>query len=625
LSSSRNQPTSDRFHVSHRSPSVPGAAAPAPDQVIRSASASNPSATTATTTSPKPLSQTQTMMTIAEKHWPLLAVLAAFFLSLLAIPVFADVPSTDDWVYARSVEILLEDSELRILDLSVVTLVFQVIWGAYFAMILGPFFDTTFGALRLSTIVMTAISIPAVYGVCRQLGVERGKSALGAAVYAFNPLTYALAFTFMSDPHFTALMVISAWLYMKGLNRDELDGKAILWGSVVASFAFLVRQQGLLIPLAVGIYLLASRRWWFNREGLALTCRIAGIPALTMLAYGVWLTVIHGVPERQGDFLVEVERAGFGDSRLLIGRLIFISIAYIGLFVLPITLSTFVSLNRWRLPRTRSGVAFLAIWTGIILFGAWTFYEAGRVMPYVQQFLGLHGVGPTDLVGGRPLAISARWSTPITFVCLASAVLFGLVIARKFGQGRGANRASVSLLTVIGLFQVAGILPASYSFRDWTISLDRYLLPIVPFAICLAMWAIRDVSINTVRAWGLVAVMALFSVVATRDFIVFEHEIWSFAEDTVESGVPLTKLDAGASWDGYHLYEDAMEQGIVQTGWWGPWWTYLFGLSTDSTYVVSTTLAPAYIVVEQREYSSWLLDEPGRLYLLRREATPGPR
>lgn len=567
----------------------------------------------------------RTARRVAETHWPVLAVIGAFFLSLLVIPVFADVPATDDWVYARSVEILLEESELRIFDLSVVTLVFQVIWGAYFVLIFGPIADSAFGALRLSTIVLTAISIPAVYGICRQLGVDRAKSTLGAAVYAFNPLTYSLSFTFMSDPQFSTLMVIASWLYVKGLDRDKIDGRAIIWGSVVASLAFLVRQQGLLIPFAVGVYLVASRRWSFDRDGLLLAGRVAGIPALALVAYGLWLTLIHGVPEQQGEFVDRILEAGLEDSRLLIGRLIFITVAYIGLFVLPITLSTFVSLQRWRLPKTVSGNIFLVIWSSIIVVGAVIFFNQGRVMPYIQQFLGLHGVGPTDIVGGRPLALSPRWAKPLTLVCLGSAALFGLMVAQRIGQRPSAQRASVSLFVVIGLFQVFGVLPPSYHFRDWIISVDRYLLPVVPFAICLAIWAIRDVSINSARAWGLATVIAVFSVIATRDFIVFEDETWSFARQAVNAGVPLTKLDAGPSWDGYHLYEDAMEQGIVQTTPWGPWWTYLFAPSTDSTYVVGSKPAEGYVVVDEREYSSWLLADPPKLYLMRRETIPGPR
>ena len=567
----------------------------------------------------------RTARSTATTHWPLLAVIAAFFLSLLFIPVFADVPATDDWVYARSVEILLEESELRIFDLSVVTLVFQVIWGAYFVLIFGPITDSLFGALRLSTIVLTALSIPAVYAICRHLGADRVKSALGAAVYAFNPLTYSLGFTFMSDPQFAALMVISSWLYVKGLDRDKLDGRAILWGSVFAALAFLVRQQGLLIPFAVGIYLLASRRWWFNRDGLVMTGRVAGIPAFTLVVYGLWLSLIHGVPEQQGQFVDRITEAGLDDSRLLIGRLIFIIVAYIGLFVLPLTLSSFVSFQRWRLPRTRSGGAFLIVWSAIIGVGAFVFFDQGRVMPYIQQFLGFHGVGPTDIVGGRPSAISPRWARPFTLVCLGSAALFGLMVAQRLGQRPSAQRASVSLFVVIGAFQVFGVLPPSYHFRDWIISVDRYLLPVVPFAICLAIWAIRDVSINTVRAWSLAALVAVFSVVATRDFIVFEDATWRVAREAANAGVPLTKLDAGPSWDGYHLYEDALARGVVQTTPWGPWWTYLFAPSTDSTYVVGSQPADGYVVIDEHEYSSWLLADPPKLYLMRRETTPGPQ
>jgi hypothetical protein len=99
----------------------------------------------------------------------------------------------------------------------------------------------------------------------------------------------------------------------------------------------------------------------------------------------------------------------------------------------------------------------------------------------------------------------------------------------------------------------------------------------------------------------------------------------ALAQDAVDDGVPLTKLDAGPSWDGYHLYEDALAQGIVQTTPWGPWWTYLFAPSTDSTYVVGSKPAEGYVVVDQRDYSSWLVSENSTLYLMRRETTPGPR
>jgi hypothetical protein len=42
----------------------------------------------------------------------------------------------------------------------------------------------------------------------------------------------------------------------------------------------------------------------------------------------------------------------------------------------------------------------------------------------------------------------------------------------------------------IGLGQISGIMPPSYHFRTWIISVDRYLLPLVPFLCILAAVAV---------------------------------------------------------------------------------------------------------------------------------------
>src|SRR5215204_3637557 len=143
-------------------------------------------------------------------HWPLLLVLGAFLGTAAVIPVFADAPVGDDWVYTRSVETLLRSGEIEILDLSVVTQVFQILWGSFFSLIFG----ISFGAMRLSTFVLVLFSGAAMYGLCRELGLARGRAALGTAAYLFNPLTFVLAFTFMTDGQFTALTVIAAFFYV---------------------------------------------------------------------------------------------------------------------------------------------------------------------------------------------------------------------------------------------------------------------------------------------------------------------------------------------------------------------------------------------------------------------------
>ena len=152
-------------------------------------------------------------------NWLIPLVLVSFALATLIVPVMVPAAVGDDWVYARSVEILLREGRLHILDLSVVTLLFQIAWGSLFATLFG----LSFGVLRLSTFVMTILGGVACYGLCRELEIERTPSALAAAAYVFNPLSFVLAYTFMSDPFFTALLVVATYGYVRGLRRDRPD------------------------------------------------------------------------------------------------------------------------------------------------------------------------------------------------------------------------------------------------------------------------------------------------------------------------------------------------------------------------------------------------------------------
>jgi hypothetical protein len=573
--------------------------------------------TTVPSRQPAPSSR---MVALLGGHWPLLAVFAAFIASLFIIPTMANVPVSDDWVYSRSVEILVRNQHLHILDLSVVTLIFQVVWGAIFSILFG----TSFGAMRLSTLVIFMLSGWALYGICRELGVSRSRSALGVGAYVFNPLTFVLAFSFMTDPQFLSLLVIATYFYLRGLNLVRNEPWVIVTGSLFASFAFLTRQQGILVPLAVGVYLIAARRWSFNRQGMLDAVRVAGIPAVTFIVYYVWMLGFQGAPKQQSAFLSQMVDAGFRDSRILISRMTYIELAYVGFFVLPIILATIPVLWRATLPQSKFGYAVLAGGVAILVTGLAVFGSRDHLMPYIPQFVGITGLGPTDLVGGRSYLIPRDWSRIITVVVAMSAAAFVVLIARQIGEAFTPERASASLLTCIALWQVVGILPPSYHFRNWIISVDRYLVPLVPFAICLLLWSLRGAKIFQPVGWLAIALFAIFSVTSTRDFLVFQQATWSYAEQAIVDGVPMTRLDAGSSWDGYYLYDYGLENRISQQSPHGPWWTNLFAPATDSTYIIGTSIPEGYVEVSGREYSSWLHRDGQWLWLSRRADYPGP-
>lgn len=562
-------------------------------------------------------------------HVFLALVLAGFAVSAFIVPTLAPVAIGDDWVYARSVEILVQQHHLKILDLSVATLVFQAVWGAIFSEIFG----LSLGVMRLSTVVLVGISGAACYGLCRELGISRLRSALGAAAYLFNPLAYVLAFTFMTDPHFTALLVIATFLYVRGLRPDQMRPWSIVAGSAVAGCAFLVRQHGALIPFAVVLSLLVARRLRPNRAGVALFLRVVAIPAAMTIGYYVWTTQFAGVPREQQTFLRTARLAGSGGTWQLVRWLTFLVTMYVGAFALPVMVAALFRLPRLVRSIPPLGWVIVCVWEGIVLFGAAWFSIAGRWpasarMPYVPQYVNPWQLGPPDFRGGRPwMFTDLRILDWVTIACAASSLLFILALASRVKAPATPDRAAAGLVLMVAGWQAAGILPPSYHFRHWSVTLDRYFLPLVPFTVCLALWALRDLWVPVPLAWIAAALMVVFSVAGTRDLLVFQHAAWQLARYVNANGIPDTKLDAGAAWDGYHLWEYSNAHHIgprtpARTMSDRPWWTNLFAPATDSSYVISTVPPPGYTVVARVAYSAWLVPAPTYLYLSRRDGVP---
>jgi hypothetical protein len=418
---------------------------------------------------------------------------------------------------------------------------------------------------------------------------------------------------------------------VRGVRREDPSWLGL--ASAVAGLAFLVRQQGALIPLAVVIFLILTRRLRFDRASAVRFARVVAIPATATVLYYAWLRFVHGIPVQQESFIRSIEHAGWGGTWQLIERMSYVEAMYVGFFALPIAAGAVLALPRlvWR--RSLVGWGLFAAWTVLLVAGLVAFSRPGSWpaqprMPYVPQFFGNTGLGPNDIWAGRTAFVSNRVLDWFTAACFAVSLLWMLSLCRnvRLRLPRDGTRAAAGMILTIGVWQVVGILPPSYHFRNWVLSVDRYLLPLLPFAICLGLWAVRDLRFAWPVAWVVVAGFALFAVVGTRDFLVFQAATWDmarYANNVV--GVPNTKLDAGSSWDGYHLYEYGEANAIPRQTQSGPWWTDLFAKATDSSYMVaSTPNVPNYVHVAWVEYSSWLHREPVYLHLLRRADVPPP-
>jgi 4-amino-4-deoxy-L-arabinose transferase-like glycosyltransferase len=573
----------------------------------------------------------RSLLTPARRHLCIIGVMVCFALTPLLVPMLVPAAVGDDWVYARSVEILVREGRLHILDLSVVTLLFQIAWGSLFATLFG----LSFGVLHLSTFVMTMLGGVACYGLCRELEIAPMPSALAAAAYVFNPLSFVLAYTFMSDPFFTALLVVATYGYVRGLRRDRPDHAALLFGAVATACAFLVRQQGALIPAAVIVALLVQRRLHRDRESVRLVLWIVALPTIATAGYYLWLVFIYGVPHQQASFTHSVISAGWEQSLLLIGRTTFIEAMYVGLFTLPVALAALSAVNR--IARVRAPVVWFTVlgWAVMLLAGLMHFNSSDNRnnsgqpfmprMPYIAQYMGPNGLGPTDLLGGRDWIVSWQALDLLTALCVVASLLFVLTLVRQIPRPVSADpsRTSAGLALAIALGQVAGVLPPSFHFRNWIISVDRYLLPLLPLALCLGFWALRGLRPSFGAAWVIVAMSALISIAGTRDFLEFQNATWQVARAAIEGGVPVTALDAGSSWDGYTLYDYSVAHHLAPQTPGGPWWTNIFAPATTSDYIVSTAPLDGYQEVGHQEVPNWLDPHPTFVYLLQR-AEPAP-
>lgn len=547
---------------------------------------------------------------------PLVGVLVAFAAVTAAlVPVLTPVAIHDDWIYARAVQTLLDNHRLEIGDLSAASLVAQVLWGAGVSAIFG----FSFGALRLSTLAVAMLGGVGMYGLCRELGVGPRRAAMVVATYLFNPLVYVLANTFMTDIHFASWALLAVWAYVRGLRTSS--GGWLLSGSALCSVAVLVRQQGLLIAVAVAVgSAIEGRRAILSR--LSTVTRIMLLPALALGGYLAWALLIRGgIPAAQGGFLRAVESAGIAGVLSRLWSVPFIQLSMLGLAAVPLLVG--LSPRGLRLTTTRasliaSGIVLMSV---LVSFAVFTFQR--RSVPYASSFLTDVGLGPQSLVGARPRLVGGHGRLVLSVIAVGAACVLILLMVRRLGMSRakapGAWTTGPGIVTSVLIGQVAGSLLPSLYFGHGDGTLDRYLVPGIAFGLVLAGWATRDIATRVVPSIAVLAVAGFFAVVGTRDYLNHEAAVWRTADSMVATGVGRDKIDGGPAWTGWRVSDGSFLQHTPRTQE-GPWWLTLFAPLTDSTFVISDSPAnrPGYRRTDSVAYDDWLHVGPDFIYVFRR-------
>ena len=178
-------------------------------------------------------------------EWRVVLILALWFVAVaMAVGVHRDIPVIDDWTYAWSVERLLDDGRIEVLDWSAVYPLAHSLWGAAWSLVLG----FSFATLRLSTLALSLLATCALYLILRELDARPRVALLGALTVAANPVVLLLSSSFMTDVPFVASTLMALLCYTRAMRRGQIH--LVWWGGAWACVAFLDRQIAIVTPLA---------------------------------------------------------------------------------------------------------------------------------------------------------------------------------------------------------------------------------------------------------------------------------------------------------------------------------------------------------------------------------------
>jgi len=489
-----------------------------------------------------------------------LCVLAA--VSILIDP-FGDFPLNDDWAYAWSVRHLLETGEFRLSDWAAANLYSQVLWGALF----GWLFGFSFTTLRLSTLVLAAAGAVALYATLRQFAIRRRIALLGTLSAALVPTQVQLAHSFNNDVPSTSLLLIAAFLLLRGSIRDSTP--TIAAGIAAGYVSILARQSNLLLFVAYGLAVLAARP---IARGTVVRSVAPGLGAFALHAgYQRWLAASDREPLLY-DFQVRVLRESLAEpaSEILlnfVGNLSTI-LLYLGLLLLPFLLLESAARVRGRSREIDRAALAIGAVAGVGLL------TLGVQMPLLGNTLLVVGLGPAAATGHDAFLSEATrhwvdvgWKLATVAAAIGASMLLrraGALIVRAARQETlMRQRGAAVFLLAFSAFYTSTIaaLPRQVLF-------DRYAIPLLPFAILIIALAssldenasseCRDARTARFRATSaaahlIFAISTWYSIVTVRDYLDTHRTRWIAARQLQRDvGARADQIDGGFEFNGWN-------------------------------------------------------------------------
>jgi hypothetical protein len=528
----------------------------------------------------------------------LMALVVIFIGSVAFVGVSGDFPLRDDWSFAIATRTLVATHIWMPHGWSSMTLISNALWAAPICAASPCGFDD----LRLTTLLASLVLFSATFFLVRLNGKGTALPLLAAFLVAFNPIAYALSFTFMTDILFSALLTISALLFIASLERDSPTLAALATAAALA--ATFSRQLGLCVPLAYFLTRLLQTGDWRRKLVPALLPLL--ICAASLWLYNVWLRETGKAPPFYN------KPTDFSLDPLHILRQIsvnpIVALLYLGLFSLPMLLLTrrptvVPNAHRWlsRVPlAAATGAAFVAIVAMVI---------RQRIMPLGHDVIVQQGIGPLAL---RDATVLELPNVPP----LSSTFWIAVTLLSLYGMFELAYRVAIHAVNLVSTWRQKGVGPSeapalfaaiailAYLAPVMAITMfDRYLVPLLPLTLFFLTNVSAPASFERHRvlaAATLCLASAVFTVLAMHDYMGWNRARWAAIADLEKAGVAgPANLDGGFEYNGLFSYSPSYKPSNEKSFWWvdkddyqiafGP----IAGLKIVREYPYETLLPPA--------------------------------
>lgn len=541
-----------------------------------------------------------------------LTLTAVWIGMIVLVNPLGNFPLNDDWAYAYSVKSLLETGKFQMSDWVATNLISQVYWGALFCLPFG----FSFTALRFSTLILGWFGILITYQLLRELNTHPKLALIGSLVIALNPIYFSLSNTFMTDVPFFTFAILAFYFFVKGLQKDSF--LLYLLGTAMSIVAILDRQIGLAIPLSFAVAYIMKKGWSFKNFIFCMYPTFIGV--FIQLIYKQWLENVGELPTSYGNQIKTLAKSILEGVSVFnkIGEISFISLVYLGLFLLPFLGVVFARYFHYlsSIQKKFIGLAGFVLLSIILIH--LTVHE--KLMPLAGNILINFGIGPISIKNSQPPALPHYFLIPITALGLLGAGLIifylflsGVKLLEKSQTITGERPWLITLILGTILIYFLPISPLGLSTFGFY---DRYLIFLLPLFMMMVMttnliqWKIPTRSFAVVGVF--LGLYFLFTVGATHDYLAWNRSRWQALNDLVqESKIAPQKIDGGMEFNGWYLFNPNYQYKPGKSWYW----------VEDDEYIVSFHPLGNYQVMKQYPFQRWFPPRQDQILILQRKSS----